>query len=97
MAPRAPRKADEGGATPPKKTSAAAKKTAATAAKATTPRKRTTKPRVLHEVTADDIAFRAYMISISGEGGDQLENWLRAEQELRPDRGVSPGSYPGVA
>ena len=83
MAPRAPRKADEGGATPPRKPSAATKKTAATAAKATTSRARSTKARVLREVTPDDIAFRAYLISISGEGGDPLENWLRAERELR--------------
>jgi hypothetical protein len=33
-------------------------------------------------ITPEDIAFRAYMISLSPEGGDQLENWLRAEQEL---------------
>jgi hypothetical protein len=69
--------------TPPKKTSAATKKTAAVATKTPAPRKRSTKPRVLHEVSADDIAFRAYLISISGEGGDPVENWLRAEQELR--------------
>ena len=57
MAPRAPKKADESGATPAKKMT----------------------PVI---ITPEDIAFRAYMISLSPEGGDQLENWLRAEQEL---------------
>ena len=51
------------------------------AAKATTTRKRTVKA-VPPEVTMEHIAYRAYMISISGEGGDELENWLRAEHEL---------------
>jgi len=41
------------------------------------------------EPSHDEIAFRAYEIHESG-GGDQLENWLRAEQELS-------SRYPGVA
>jgi hypothetical protein len=71
VAPRAPRKTDE--TTP--KTTTTTKKTPATA------RKRTVKMSPVI-VTPEDIAFRAYMISLSPESGDQLENWLRAEQEL---------------
>jgi hypothetical protein len=71
VAPRAPKKADE--TTP--KTTATAKKAPATA------RKRTVKMNPV-VVTPDDIAFRAYMISLTPESGDQLANWLRAEQEL---------------
>jgi len=41
------------------------------------------------EPSHDEIAFRAYEIHES-EGGDELENWLRAEQELS-------GLYAGVA
>lgn len=33
--------------------------------------------------THDQIAKRAYEISISGSGGSELDNWLRAERELR--------------
>jgi hypothetical protein len=35
------------------------------------------------DVTDDAVARRAYEIYISGEGGDHLDNWLRAEEELR--------------
>ena len=35
------------------------------------------------EVTHEMIARRAYEISISGSGGSEVDNWLRAEQELR--------------
>lgn len=82
MAPRAPRKADDNGATPAKKTTTAAKKTAATVTKTTATTRRRTVKLTPVIITPEDIAFRAYMISISGNGGDQLENWLRAEQEL---------------
>ena len=68
MAPRAP-----------KKTDAAAK---TTAAKTTTTRKRTLKAVEPPPITADQIAMAAYFIAISGEGGDDMENWLRAEQQL---------------
>jgi hypothetical protein len=33
------------------------------------------------EITAADIATRAYYISLEG-GSDPLENWVRAEREL---------------
>lgn len=33
-------------------------------------------------ITFDRIAFRAYEISISGNGGSQDDNWYRAEREL---------------
>lgn len=34
-------------------------------------------------VTGDGIARRAYEIWASGTGGSELENWVRAESELR--------------
>jgi len=35
------------------------------------------------EISHDQIAKRAYEISISGSGGSELDNWLRAEHELK--------------
>jgi hypothetical protein len=35
------------------------------------------------EISHEQIAKRAYEISISGSGGSELENWLRAERELK--------------
>ncbi len=35
------------------------------------------------EVTHEQIAARAYFIALSGTGGDETHNWLRAERELR--------------
>jgi hypothetical protein len=35
------------------------------------------------EITTEMIAKRAYEIWASGKGGSELENWLRAERELR--------------
>jgi hypothetical protein len=69
MAPRAPKKTDA----TPKPT---------TAAKTTTTRKRTLKAVEAPQPTAEQIAMAAYFIAISGEGGDDMENWLRAEQQL---------------
>lgn len=74
MAPRAPKKADE---TAPKSSTTARK----TPAGAATTRTRTVRMNPVI-VTPEEIAFRAYMISLTPEGGDQLANWLRAEQEL---------------
>jgi hypothetical protein len=53
----------------------AAKPVAAPAPAAAAPAKR--------EVTQADIAKRAYEIWASGQGGSEMENWLRAERELR--------------
>ena len=65
---------------PRKATEAAAPKTTAT--KKTTTRRtkktETTEPTILHW---EDIATRAYYISLESEG-DQLAHWLRAEREL---------------
>ena len=55
------------------------------------PRKKTAQPEVKAEATHDEISVRAYEIHESGEGGDELENWLRAEREL------DVRSYAGVA
>jgi hypothetical protein len=38
------------------------------------------------DVSSDEIALRAYEIHVSGGGGDEVENWLRAEAELRAER-----------
>ena len=38
------------------------------------------KPR---EITHEMIARRAYEISISGSGGSEFDNWIRAEKELK--------------
>jgi hypothetical protein len=69
MAPRAPKKTDPADTKP-------------TAAKTTTARKRTVKAVDAQQPTAEQIAMAAYFIAISGEGGDDTENWLRAEQQL---------------
>ena len=34
------------------------------------------------ELTHDQIARRAYEIHLSGSGGSETDNWLRAEREL---------------
>lgn len=36
----------------------------------------------------EEIAARAYTIHESGEGGDAVENWLRAERELLAPTGA---------
>ncbi|HJX46547.1 MAG TPA: hypothetical protein VJ375_01775 [Gaiellaceae bacterium] len=36
-----------------------------------------------HEISPEAIARRAYEIHISAYGGSDIEDWLRAEQELR--------------
>ena len=35
------------------------------------------------EISHEQIAKRAYEIYRSGKGGSQIDNWLRAERELR--------------
>ena len=35
------------------------------------------------EISHDAIALRAHEIHLSGEGGTDIDNWLRAERELR--------------
>ena len=35
------------------------------------------------EITHEQIALRAYEIHLSGQGGSETDNWLRAERELR--------------
>lgn len=71
MAPRAPKKTDAASST--------AKKT--TAAKTTRTRALKVAPEI-REISPEEIAMRAYFIAMSGQGGDDLENWLRAEHEL---------------
>jgi hypothetical protein len=52
---------------------------AAPAAKTTPARKPRTRVR---KVTPDEVALRAYLMSLSEPGASPEENWLRAEQEL---------------
>ena len=35
------------------------------------------------EITHEQIAERAYFIGISGQGGSEYDNWMRAERELK--------------
>ncbi len=42
---------------------------------------RKTRARV-RQIKPDDVAMRAYLISLSQPGTSPEENWLRAEQEL---------------
>lgn len=38
------------------------------------------------QVTYEEIEARAYEIHVSGSGGSEVENWLRAEEELAAER-----------
>ena len=60
------------------------KKTETTAKKTTTRRTTSSKAKTAttSEITYEMIAERAYHIALSGEGGSDDENWLRAEAEL---------------
>ena len=49
------------------------------------PKSGTSQP-IKGEITRDQIAKRAYEISLSGTGGSETDNWLRAERELRAGR-----------
>ena len=41
------------------------------------------KPRTrVREITPDEVALRAYLMSLVEPGASPEENWLRAEQEL---------------
>jgi hypothetical protein len=42
--------------------------------------------RAQRTVTNEMIAKRAYEIYASGKGGSQIDNWIRAERELRGER-----------
>jgi hypothetical protein len=48
------------------------------------------------EPTYEEIAERAYHLSESGEGGTAEENWRRAEEELRRERGGGEGPWAKV-
>ena len=73
----------------PAATPVAAAKPAAAAAVTSTPVRNTPVPKgavrqaAKKEVTYGDIAQRAYEIWASGQGGSEMDNWLRAERELR--------------
>jgi hypothetical protein len=41
------------------------------------------RPAAKREITHEMIAKRAYEIYASGKGGSQLDNWFRAERELK--------------
>ena len=46
------------------------------------PRKKAVAEEPRLEPSHEEIALRAYEIHESGDSGDELEHWLRAEQEL---------------
>jgi hypothetical protein len=60
--------------------SSASKSTPASTVSRNTPVPRPTAKR---EITHEMVAKRAYEIHISGKGGSQLDNWFRAERELK--------------
>jgi len=68
---------------PSKSTSKSAPRKSATAVTVSrnspVPRSSSMKREITHEM----IAKRAYEIFISGKGGTQIDNWLRAERELK--------------
>jgi hypothetical protein len=56
------------------------------APKGTSPVRNTSIPRSqprVKEISHEMIAYRAYEIYLSGSGGSECDNWLRAERELR--------------
>jgi DUF2934 family protein len=61
----------------------AGKAAATRSARAGTTKKTTSAKRKTNLITHDAIASRAYGIFESGAGGSDLDNWLRAEHELR--------------
>lgn len=63
----------------PRKTTEAAATTKPVAKRTVTRRKKTTEETIV--LTWEHVAERAYYIHLD-EGGDPVENWLRAEQEL---------------
>ncbi len=44
------------------------------------------------EVTYEEIAARAYEIHCSGLGGNDVENWIRAEEELNAELNIGQES-----
>lgn len=67
----------------PAKTTAAAPAAKPAARKRTTTAATTAKPRARRrKPTHNQIAKRAYYISLQDGGTDELRNWLRAEREL---------------
>ncbi len=63
---------------PPKPATPAAAGAGAGVSATSAPARPTSKP-----VSQELIARRAYEIWASGQGGSELENWIRAERELR--------------
>lgn len=78
---KTPAKPEPAGATPVRNSSIP--KVAARASTASA-----TLPSASPVVTREMIAERAYHISMSGTGGSEFDNWLRAEHELRSERGA---------
>ncbi|CAN5487214.1 hypothetical protein BH10PLA1_BH10PLA1_12090 [soil metagenome] len=71
-----------------KSTPTKAKKSAVTKAvtKIATPVRNTPLPKVAKKtisITSEQVAKRAFEIHCGGTGGSELDNWYRAERELR--------------
>jgi hypothetical protein len=65
-----------------------AKPAAATEVRNTAVPPRSAAPAIRRELTHDMIARRAYEIYASGRGGSEMDNWCRAERELRAELGL---------
>jgi len=76
--PRPQTTAPKSSTTPPPASRAAAAQSASSTTSSNRPAGAAAKP-VTHEL----IARRAYEIWASGQGGTEMENWIRAERELR--------------
>jgi hypothetical protein len=66
--------------------SSTSKRTTRQSATTTTPARNSPVPRpsaMRRDVSHEMIAKRAYEIYVSGRGGSQVDNWLRAERELK--------------
>ena len=50
------------------------------------------RPAAKREITHEMIAKRAFEIHISGKGGSQVDNWLRAEREPEGQPVIREGS-----
>jgi len=69
-----------------KKTTYSTSRSSSKAAPASTVSRNSPIPRpgaLKREVTREQIAKRAFEIYASGKGGSQVDNWLRAERELK--------------
>jgi hypothetical protein len=70
-------------APPPRPTAAKTPPPRAAAPQSAAPAPAAARPAAVKQVTHELVARRAYEIWASGQGGSEMENWIRAERELR--------------